>query len=178
MRFTTRSRNPLALPAGLGILALLTACGGSSSSSPAGVVAPPTGTANVLVTDLGEVEVTPEEVIVSERPREGWSVVNEQGETVALDLELSPELLQAGLAREVIRGVQEARKSSGFAVSDRIHLRWAATADATAAAIRTHAGLIGDEVLATTLTESEPAGDWFSDDDLGLRFAVSVVDPV
>ena len=49
------------------------------------------------------VEVLPDEVIVSERPREGWSVVNEQGETVALDLELTPELRRAGLAREVVR---------------------------------------------------------------------------
>ena len=50
-------------------------------------------------------------MIVSERPREGWSVVNEQGETVALDLELTPELRRAGLAREVVRLVQEARKT-------------------------------------------------------------------
>ena len=134
------------------------------------------GRANVLVTDLGEVEVTPEDVIVSERPREGWSVVNEQGETVALDLELTPALRQAGLAREVIRGVQEARKASGFEVSDRILLQWAATNDATADAVRTHTGLIGDEVLATTVAESDAADDWFADDELGLRFAVSRVE--
>ena len=65
-------------------------------------------------------------MIVSERPREGWSVVNEQGETVALDLELTDELRRAGLAREVVRLVQEARKSSGFEVSDRIELVWQA----------------------------------------------------
>ena len=41
------------------------------------------------------------DVIISERPREGWSVVNDQGETVALDLELDDELRRAGLAREV-----------------------------------------------------------------------------
>ena len=134
------------------------------------------GRANVLVTDLGEVEVTPDDVIISERPREGWSVVNEQGETVALDLELTPALLQAGLAREVIRGVQEARKASGFEVSDRILLHWAATDQATADAVRTHAGLIGEEVLATTVAESEAADDWFADDELGLRFAVSRVE--
>ena len=67
----------------------------------------------------------PTRSIVSERPREGWSVVNEQGETVALDLELTPELVRAGLAREVVRLVQEARKSSGFDVSDRIVVRLA-----------------------------------------------------
>ena len=60
------------------------------------------------------VEVLPDEVIVSERPREGWSVVNEQGETVALDLELTPELRRAGLAREVVRMIQEARKTGGL----------------------------------------------------------------
>ena len=68
---------------------------------------------------------SPDEVIVSERPREGWSVVNEQGETVALDLELTAELRRAGLAREVVRMVQEARKNGGFEVSDRIALSWA-----------------------------------------------------
>ena len=134
------------------------------------------GHANVLVTDLGEVEVTPDDVIISERPREGWSVVNEQGETVALDLELTPELRQAGLAREVIRGVQEARKASGFEVSDRILLQWSATGESTVAAIRAHAGLIGEEVLATTVAESDPADDWFTDSELGLRFAVSRVE--
>ena len=75
--------------------------------------------------DGAPVEVLPEEVIVSERPREGWSVVNEQGETVALDLEITPELRRAGLAREVIRAIQEARKGGGFEVSDRITLSWA-----------------------------------------------------
>ena len=75
--------------------------------------------------DGAPVEVLSEEVIVSERPREGWSVVNEQGETVALDLEITPELRRAGLAREVIRAIQEARKGAGFEVSDRITLSWA-----------------------------------------------------
>ena len=65
-----------------------------------------------------------EEVHRHRAPREGWSVVNEQGETIALDLELTAELRRAGLAREVIRLVQEARKTTGFEVSDRITLTW------------------------------------------------------
>ncbi|MCB0912369.1 MAG: class I tRNA ligase family protein, partial [Propionibacteriaceae bacterium] len=133
------------------------------------------GRAYVLVTDLGEVEVSPEEVIVSERPREGWSVVNEQGETVALDLELTPELVRAGVAREFIRAVQEARKTSGFEVSDRIRLAWAASDADTAAALRAHTALIGDEVLAVEVGEAEPDEGWFADDDLGFRFAVTRV---
>ncbi len=140
------------------------------------------GRAFVLVTDLGEVEVSDDDVIISERPRKGWSVVNEQGETVALDLKLTPRLRQAGLAREVIRGVQEARKTSGFDVSDRITLTWHAADDLTATAIRANAELIGDEVLATAVTEADASaadvGEWFSDDELGLRFVVARVEPV
>jgi isoleucyl-tRNA synthetase len=133
------------------------------------------GRATVTV-DGQDVEVLPDEVIVSERPREGWSVVNEQGETVALDLELTPELVRAGLAREVVRLVQEARKASGFEVSDRIALRWSA-GDETAAALREHDGLIRSEVLATTVEESDRLeGDAVvRDEDLGLAFTVTRV---
>ena len=78
-----------------------------------------TGSA-VVVVDGESVEVGPDDVIIAERPREGWSVVNDQGETVALDLELDDELRRAGLAREIVRAVQEARKASGLEITDRI----------------------------------------------------------
>jgi isoleucyl-tRNA synthetase len=131
-----------------------------------------TGRATVTV-DGEEVEVLAEEVIVTERPREGWSVVNEQGETVALDLEITEELRRAGVAREVVRMVQDARKASGFEVSDRITLVWHASDEQTAAAVREHTGLIGTEVLATTVTEAEPTGEVRRDDDLGIAFTVT-----
>ena len=108
------------------------------------------GRATVMV-DGDPVEVLADEVIVSERPREGWSVVNEQGETVALDLHLTPELVRAGLAREAIRLVQEARKSSGFEVSDRIRLRLGVSEDGHAA-VQQHAELIAGETLATDVS--------------------------
>ena len=113
-------------------------------------------------------------MIVSERPREGWSVVNEQGETVALDLELTPELVRAGLAREAVRLVQEARKNSGFEVSDRVVLRWAASGE-TAEAMREHADLVADEVLAVEMAEvaSIDGDNAVRDDDLGLAFTVA-----
>jgi isoleucyl-tRNA synthetase len=128
------------------------------------------------------VEVTDAEVMVSERPREGWSVVNDQGETVALDLEISPELARAGLAREVVRLIQEARKQSGFDVSDRIDLRWqVATAGDSkssdpevATAIVEHEPMIAAEVLAGSMVAGAPDrvdGDWFAYTDTGLGVA-------
>jgi len=131
------------------------------------------GTATVVV-DGENVEVGPDDVLVSERPREGWSVVNEQGETVALDLEVTPELKQAGLAREVVRTLQEARKNAGLEVSDRITVWLTATDGELADALGKHADEIAREVLATTLTQSAPpatdALSTGSDDDLGLTY--------
>ncbi|TFJ95266.1 FYVE, RhoGEF and PH domain-containing protein 1 [Platysternon megacephalum] len=121
---------------------------------------------------VGPYEVTADEVLISERPREGWSVANEQGETVALDLHLSPELVQAGLVREVIRFVQETRKNTGLDVSDRIRLTWCASGD-VADALRAGQAEIADEVLAREVVEAAAAGaDWAQDLDLGLAVTV------
>ncbi|MBI4901216.1 MAG: isoleucine--tRNA ligase [Actinobacteria bacterium] len=121
----------------------------------------------------GGTEVTADEVILSERPREGWSVVNEQGETVALDLELTPELVRAGLLRDVVRVVQEARKNAGLEVSDRITLSWCGTGEA-ADALRQDVSSVAAEVLATRVVEAEVSGDgWAEDADLGLAFHVA-----
>jgi isoleucyl-tRNA synthetase len=130
------------------------------------------GTATVVV-DGEDVEVSADEVLLSERPREGWSVVNEQGETVALDLEVTPELKQAGLAREVVRTLQEARKNAGLEVSDRITV-WLTATGELADALAKHADEIGREVLAVTVNQTAPAAaDGFTtgtDDDLNLTY--------
>ncbi|HEX4976999.1 MAG TPA: DUF5915 domain-containing protein, partial [Nocardioides sp.] len=79
------------------------------------------------------------------------------------------------LAREVVRLVQEARKNSGFEVSDRIELRWAAGGD-TAEALREHQGLVADEVLAVRVEEVDPTtltGAAVRDEALDLTFTVT-----
>ena len=118
----------------------------------------------------GGVEIAADDVVVSERPREGWSVANEHGETIALDLHLTPALLLAGRAREVIRTVQEARKTAGFDVSDRVVLTWHSEGD-TAEALREHADLVGHEVLATQVSEGAVERG-HRDDALDLVFSL------
>ena len=83
------------------------------------------GTASVEV-DGAAVPLLEGDLIVTETPREGWTVASGGGLTVALDLTLTPELERAGLVREVVRLLQEARKNSGLEVSDRIELWWTA----------------------------------------------------
>ncbi|MEZ0067570.1 isoleucyl-tRNA synthetase [Streptacidiphilus sp. MAP12-20] len=116
---------------------------------------------------------TPDEVIITETPREGWAVANESGATVALDLHITPELRLAGIARDAIRQVQEARKNSGLEVSDRIALRYVASSADTSEALAAHGAPLADEVLATDFAPGEP--DWeeaspFTDETLGLTF--------
>ncbi|MFC6238705.1 isoleucine--tRNA ligase [Longivirga aurantiaca] len=136
------------------------------------------GSAGVVV-DGEDVSLTEEDVVITETPVQGWAVASDGGETVALDLELTPELRRAGLARESVRLVQDARKSSGFAVSDRIDLWWVATDDELGEALREHGSTVADEVLATCFTEGEPAeaAGLFAGEDLelGLRFWVRTV---
>jgi isoleucyl-tRNA synthetase len=131
-----------------------------------------TGSASVEVE--GEtVTLSPEEVIVTETPREGWSVASDSGATVALDLEITEELRRAGLARDAIRLIQEARKNSGLDVADRIALRWTSADPAVVEALTAHAGLVSDEVLATDFAQGEADGTFgadFTDEGLSLTF--------
>ncbi|MEU5482182.1 isoleucine--tRNA ligase [Streptomyces mirabilis] len=130
------------------------------------------GTASVEV-DGETVPLAADEVIITETPREGWSVASDSGATVALDLEITEELRQAGLARDAIRLIQEARKNSGLDVADRIALRWTSTDPAVIAALNEHAVLIADEVLATDFAQGEADDTYgapFTDEGLSLTF--------
>lgn len=76
---------------------------------------------------------------------------------VALNTVITPALKAEGLAREVVRTLQQMRKEAGFEVSDRIHTTYQ-TADAgLAAAIQQHADAIGQETLSLRLDAAEPA---------------------
>jgi isoleucyl-tRNA synthetase len=134
---------------------------------------------HALVTLDGEqITISPEDVSLSEVPRSGWAVSTHQDLTVALDTTITDDLHKAGLAREVIRLVQTARKDAGFEVTDRIALSWAAT-DEMAEALREHRQEVADAVLAVEVSEHDsvdlpdaPSADgWDSGDtDLGVHF--------
>ncbi len=101
-----------------------------------------------------------DDLVITEVPKSGWMVASHEGESVALDLALSQALIDAGNVREVIRFIQERRKSDGFEISDRIKVRWN-TDPAIVAAISSAASHISDEVLALEFTHdpSIPAED-------------------
>jgi isoleucyl-tRNA synthetase len=94
--------------------------------------------------------IRPDQVQVIEQARTGWQVASEGGYSVALDLAVDDELRLEGLARELVRVVNDARKRQGLELSDRITL----TVDAQGAvadAVAAHRDWIAGEVLATTV---------------------------
>ncbi|WP_433497002.1 isoleucine--tRNA ligase [Sphaerimonospora sp. CA-214678] len=130
----------------------------------------------VEIADLGAVELGPDDVIITEQPRTGWAVETGAvdtgtGETVALDLTITDELRRAGVVREVIRLVQEARKSTGLSITDRIELWWSAGGE-VARALRDGGQAVADEVLAVSFTEGAPDETLppHEEPDLGLVF--------
>ena len=115
-------------------------------------------------------EINFEDVIVTETPREGWSVMTQDGETIALDLSITKELKSLGLSREVIRLIQETRKNSGFEVSDRISVEYATSNDELKSAIAEHLEVIKSEVLATKFEHiTDLNNSSAQDEEIGLK---------
>jgi isoleucyl-tRNA synthetase len=106
-----------------------------------------------LVLQLGEqqVELGPEELQLHSREIEGWLVASDGELTVALDTTLDEELRREGLAREFVNRIQNLRKQSGFAVTDRIHIRVAEAPEPVIAALQALADYVQRETLAESL---------------------------
>ncbi|MBB1193745.1 isoleucine--tRNA ligase [Flavobacterium sp. SOK18b] len=69
------------------------------------------------------VTLTLEDVEITSQDIEGWLVANSNGITVALDITISDELRQEGIARELVNRIQNIRKDSGFEVTDTIKVQ-------------------------------------------------------
>lgn len=68
------------------------------------------------------VEIVREDVEIVSEDIPGWTVANDGALTVALDLEITEELKNEGMAREIVKRIQAYRKSSGFEITDHIHV--------------------------------------------------------
>ncbi|MHC8495719.1 MAG: isoleucine--tRNA ligase [Actinomycetes bacterium] len=130
--------------------------------------------ARVTVTGIGEVELQADDLIVTETPREGWAVASSRGDTVALDLHITDELRRAGLAREVVRILQEARKVSGLDVSDRIMVRWESGSEELRHTMDEHADVIAGEILAVSFVKGlDPDADVTYVEELDLTYSLT-----
>jgi isoleucyl-tRNA synthetase len=126
--------------------------------------AEPDGTVSSGGITLREGEYTVQTVVADTDPDDQRAVAMlPSGGFVILDTRVTSELAAEGLARDVVRAVQQARRDAGLDVSDRIHLRLSGD-ESVRAAILTHADLIKAETLATTMD--------LMDDSAALQSAV------
>jgi isoleucyl-tRNA synthetase len=109
----------------------------------------------------GAFELSGEDVDVQTDDIHGMAVASERGTTLAVDLTLSPELVQEGLAREAVNRIQGLRKDSGLEITDRIQV-WVSGSDEAVAAVRAHEAYLCAEVLADSLFFEAPAAGSFS----------------
>jgi len=98
--------------------------------------------------ELGGLTFEPTDVLLTNKAPEGWSGWADRGTQVLLDARITEELAREGMARDVIRQVQEMRKQSGLQMEDRISLYLASPAEALQSAIDS----LRDTIAAETLT--------------------------
>jgi isoleucyl-tRNA synthetase len=98
-----------------------------------------------------EVKATDVEIISEDMP--GWLVANEGRVTVALDITVTEELKCEGTARELVKRIQNLRKSSGLEITDRIRVTLQSSPESDAAVAR-FKDYIAQQVLASELVTS------------------------
>ncbi len=126
-----------------------------------------------------------DDLLLSMRPPEGYSVEREGAHAVALDLAIDEDLLEEGRGREIVHAVQNARKSAGLQVEDRIELALTGE-EALIAAAERYADHLTTETLAEQLYLDEAAEAAIAEmayseietvDGLELRISLSKADP-
>lgn len=98
-----------------------------------------------------KITVEPGDVQIERKVKEGVAAGNENDLTVALHLELNADLLEEGLAREIVNKINTMRKEEGFEVTDRIRIQMETT-DIVKKCLSRYGAYISHEVLATAIS--------------------------
>ena len=116
----------------------------------------------LTLADGTEIALAPEDLLIEMTKSDRFFSVEDGDLTAAIDTQLTEELIEEGLVREVISKVQTMRKDSGFEVMDHIRL-WVWGDKAVEAAVRKNAETIREETLSDEIRlEAHESGgkDW------------------
>jgi isoleucyl-tRNA synthetase len=100
-----------------------------------------------------EVELSPDEIVVEKKAKEGWALAEGDGFLILVNTHLNDDLIREGLVRDLVRIIQNQRREMGLEVTDRIRLAYEAS-DNMAAAISAHDELLASETLAAEISRS------------------------
>lgn len=112
------------------------------------------GNAYTLNHEGGEVVLNPGDYMISSEDMPGWLVATDGPLTLALDIEVSPELKNEGVARELVNRIQNIRKESDFDVTDKVEATVFADGEAYAEieeALKSYKDYVCSQTLANTL---------------------------
>ena len=119
------------------------------------------GTAYSLNLPEGEVILNPGDYMISSEDMPGWLVASEGALTIALDIEVSEQLRNEGVARELVNRIQNLRKDSGFEVTDKVDVRIYADGEALeeiTAALASYKDYVATQTLSLSI-ETRPAAE-------------------
>jgi isoleucyl-tRNA synthetase len=127
-----------------------------------------------LVISGNSITLTSQDVEISSQDIPGWLVANSNGITVALDITISEELKQEGIARELVNRIQNIRKDSGFEVTDKIKVQIQRNGELEQA-IKNNESYIKDETLTEELnfTDNLESGIEIEFDDIKTKILIS-----
>ena len=126
--------------------------------------------------EVAGVTISRDELVLNRIPRPGRLVATDGDLVVALDAELTEELVAEGLVREAVSALQRLRRSHGLAVADRISLSWWTAEQELAAALTASQKYVAEEVLATNISPGDgPNGDRLDVDGRQLWVVVTPV---
>ncbi|MDD2395020.1 MAG: isoleucine--tRNA ligase, partial [Sphaerochaeta sp.] len=129
------------------------------------------GKSHTVVYSKGEIAISKDEIIVQRTELEGVKVLNDGSLTVGFDTKVTQELLEEGIARDIVRSIQNLRKESGFEVSDRIRLTW--DGDDVVKRVFEHFGqTIAKETLSNSMSFATLDGEAIDCGDHMVRLAV------
>jgi isoleucyl-tRNA synthetase len=120
-------------------------------------------------------ELEAEDILLESKDRDGYSTASDAGYVVAIATTITPELADEGLAREIVRRIQDMRREAGFDLSDRITTWYSGVADLSRV-MKSHGRYIAGETLSTELVAGEPPPEaWRAEHDLeGARVVLGV----
>ncbi len=132
----------------------------------------------ILEVNGDQITVTPADFEITSEDMPGWLVASEGKLTVALDITITDELRNEGVARELVNRIQNIRKDSGFEVVDRVKVEIEST-EAVERSVAEFAEYIAAQTLAVDIkVSSTPAGDFVVESELDeapLKIAVTKV---
>jgi isoleucyl-tRNA synthetase len=109
------------------------------------------GKVELKLPDGTSIELDDQDIEVRLAAKEGWAAAQGRGCVVVLATELTPELVAEGLARDVVRLIQDRRKETGCEYTDRIEVGLVTDSEELSAALKVHGDYIAQETLATKL---------------------------